>query len=77
MGDPGNQVHHIGDAARAFAALFELAIDLRRHDDLPRVIAEQVFDNPNDFPVGNNVALTDEHMGTGAKNRAGLSADET
>ena len=69
MGDPGNQVHHIRHAARAFAALFELAIDLRRHDDLPRVIGEQVSDNTNDFSVRDDVALADEHDNSGAKPR--------
>ncbi|OJX49704.1 MAG: hypothetical protein BGO81_19230 [Devosia sp. 66-22] len=40
MGDPGDQVYHIRHAARAFAALLELAIDLRRHDDLPWIVGE-------------------------------------
>lgn len=69
MGDAGDQVHHIRDATRAFAALFQLAIDLRRHNDLPRIIGKQILDNPNDFSVGNNIALTDEHGPIGAKPR--------
>ena len=70
MGDPGDQVHHIWDAARAFAALFKLAIDLRRHHDLPGVIGKQVSDNPNDFSIGDSVALTNEHGELLGQNRA-------
>ena len=69
MGDPRNQVHHIRHAAGAFAALFELAIDLRGHDDLPRVIIEQVPDNADDFTVIYDVALADEHGTIGTNSR--------
>ena len=69
MGDPRNQVHHVRNTSRAFAALFELAINLRGHDDLPRVVREQVTDNPDDFPIGDDVAVTDEHGTSGANAR--------
>ena len=56
-----NYVHHIRNAASAFAALVEFPVDHGRHDDLPRILAQQVHDNLLDLPVGDHVALADKH----------------
>ena len=57
-----DQVHHIRNAAGALAALFQLAIDHGGDDDLPRIVLEQRQDNRLDIPVGDDVALADEHF---------------
>jgi len=61
--DPDNQVHNIRNAAGALAALFQLAIHHGGHDDLPGIGLQQRQDDPLDVPIGNHVALADEHFG--------------
>jgi len=60
--DPNNQVHNVRNAAGALAALFQLAVHHGGHDDLPRIGLKQRQDDPLDVPVGDDVALADEHF---------------
>jgi hypothetical protein len=60
-GDPSDQVHDIGDAAGAFAALLEFAINLSRNNDLPRIVLQETAYYAHDFLVGDDVAMADEH----------------
>jgi hypothetical protein len=64
-----DQVHHIRNAAGALEALSQLAIDHGGHDDLPGVNLEQRQDDLLDFPVGDHIALADEHRRKGPENR--------
>jgi hypothetical protein len=56
-----DNVHHIRNAAGAFAALVEFPVDHGRDDDLPGILAQQAQDNLLDIPVGYDVALADKH----------------
>jgi len=59
--DLDDQVHNIRHAAGALAALFQLAVHHRRHDDLPGIRLEQRQDDRFDIPVGDHIALADKH----------------
>jgi len=61
FGDLGDDVHHIRDAAAAFAALFKLPIDLGGDNDGPRIGVQELEDDVPDFPVGDDIALANEH----------------
>ena len=61
FGDPNDDVHHIRKAAAADAALAELMVDLGRHDELPGILVEKIGDDPLDIPIGDDVAVADEH----------------
>src|SRR5262245_23215487 len=61
FGNPDDDVHHIRETATADAALAELVVDLRGHDQLPRIDVEKAADDGFDVAVGNHVAVADEH----------------
>ena len=61
FGDGNDDVHHIREAAAADAALAELVIDLGRHDQLPGILVEEAGDDGLDVPVGDDIAMADEH----------------
>ena len=61
--DLDDNVHHIRHAAGAFRTSVELAIDLCRHHELPRICLEQVQDDVLDLLGGDHIALADEHSG--------------
>jgi len=63
----------VGNAAGAFAALLDGAIDLRGNNNAPRVLAEEGEDDLLDLPIGNDVALADEHAGNFATGPARIS----
>ena len=54
-----DNVHHIRNAAGAFAALVELPVDHGGNDDLPRILLQQAHNDLLDLPVGDHVALAD------------------
>src|SRR5690554_5864378 len=66
FGDADDNVHHIRHATAAYGAAIELAINLGRHHQLPRIGLEQVEDDVLDFLAGDHVALTDEHGAAGS-----------
>jgi len=59
--DAQDDVHHVRKAAAADAALAELVIDLRRHDQLPGIRVEEARDDALDVAIGDDVAVTDQH----------------
>ena len=61
FGHRQDNVHHIRNAAGAFAALVEFPVDHGRNDDLPRIGPKQLQDNLLDLPVGDHIALADKH----------------
>jgi len=65
--DLDDQVHNIRYAAGALAALFRLAVHHGGHDDLPRIGLEQRQDDLLDLPIGDHIALADEHRRSGGK----------
>ena len=56
-----DNVHHIRNAAGAFATLGQLPVNHRRYDDLPGILTQKPDDNMLDLPVGDNIALADKH----------------
>ncbi|ODS82973.1 MAG: hypothetical protein BGO83_09190 [Devosia sp. 66-14] len=56
-----DNVHHIRNAAGAFAALLQLPVNHRRHDDLPGILTQKPNDDLLDLPVGDHIALADKH----------------
>jgi hypothetical protein len=61
LGDAGDQLDDVGDAAGTLAALLESPVNLCRHDDFPRIGAEKGEDDLLDLPIGDHIALADEH----------------
>lgn len=61
FGHSENNVHHIRNAAGAFAALVEFPVNHCRNDDLPGILAQQAQNNLLDLPIGDHVALADKH----------------
>jgi hypothetical protein len=59
-----DRLYHIRKAAAAPTALLERMINLRRHDELPRVGVEQRYDRRLDFLLRNDVAVTNKHSDT-------------
>jgi len=59
FGDPNDRFHHIWEAAATAAAFVQGMIDLRRHDELPGVLVEQLDDRLLDLLLGYQVAVTD------------------
>jgi len=62
LGHPNDRFHHIWEAAATATALLQGVIDLRRHDELPRILFEQVDDRLLDLLLGNQVAVADKHL---------------
>nr|WP_244480766.1 hypothetical protein [Mesorhizobium sp. Root157] len=50
------------EAAATATALLHRMIDLGRHDQLPRILVEQVYDRLFDFLFGDDVAMADQHF---------------
>jgi hypothetical protein len=62
FGDPNDRFHHIWEAAATAAALVQGMVDLRRNDELPGILLEQLDDRVLDLLFGYQVAVTDEHQ---------------
>ena len=61
FGDPNDRFHHIWEAAATATPLLQGMVDLRRHDELPGVLLEQLDDRLLDLLLGYQVAVTDKH----------------
>ena len=62
LGDPNDRFHHIWEAAATATPLLQGMVDLRRHDELPGVLLEQLDDRVLDLLFGYQIAVTDEHQ---------------
>jgi hypothetical protein len=62
LGSPDNQIHDIGEATAATAALFHRMVDLDRNDQLPTVLAEELDDRILDLPFGDVIATANQHF---------------
>jgi hypothetical protein len=62
FGDPNDRFHHIWEAAATAAALVQGMVDLRRNDELPGILLEQLDDRVLDLLFGYQIAVTDEHQ---------------
>jgi hypothetical protein len=64
FGDPNDRFHHIWEAAATAAALVHGVIDLRRNDQAPWILIEQLDDRLFDLPFGDEIAMANQHFRT-------------
>jgi hypothetical protein len=62
LGYPNYRFDHIWEAAATATALLHRMIDLSRHNQLPRILVEQVDDRLFDFLFRDDVAMADKHF---------------
>lgn len=62
LGRSNDDVDDTREAATALAALFHCTIELARHDQLPWIISQHLFDDGDDVSLGNVVATADDHL---------------
>ena len=62
LGYPNDRFDHIWEAAATASSLLQRVIDLRGHDQRPRVLFEQLDDNLFDLLLGDQVAVADQHF---------------
>jgi hypothetical protein len=61
LGRADDDVDDIGETAAATAALLHRVVNLRRHDQLPTVLIEELDDRVLDVLVGDEIAATNQH----------------
>ena len=62
FGDPNDRFHHIWEAAATATPLLQGVIDLRRHDELPGILLQELDDRLLDLLFSYQVAVTDKHL---------------
>ena len=62
LGGANDDVDDIGETAAATAALLHGVINLRRHDQLPTVLIEELDDGVLDILIGDEIAATNQHL---------------
>jgi hypothetical protein len=61
FGDAHDNVHHIRETPAAAAALRDGVVDLGGNDELPGIVGEEPEDRVLDVPLGDHVAVADQH----------------
>ena len=62
LGNPNDRFHHIWEAAATAATLVEHVVNLRRHDELPRIDVKQRDDGRLNFLFRYDVAMANKHV---------------